>query len=364
VNQNRAEHTADPSRPNPPEEPVTELQTLTAAAPAVVPVDEQLSDAAAARVRRSVPAGTRRAYSGDWARFTAWCSSTGRVPLPTTPATLAEYATALADASRAPSTVDRALAAIATAHRTAGVERPDTGLVRAVLRDHRRQRAEAKQTQVRKAEPVTVPRLRLMVATCDGTTDAGLRDRALLVLGFALGARRAELVAVDIDTDLIWTPEGLVVVIRTSKTDKESAGRSVALPYGSNPNTCPVRTVRALVDRLAVLGHTSGPLFRRIDRHGVLGRAPSGRGAVDGRISGQAVALIVAKAAVAAGLDPEACWSGHSLRRGFATEAYAAGADPLRIARHGGWRDGSSTLLGYIEEVERWKANPLVGVGL
>jgi len=113
--------------------------------------------------------------------------------------------------------------------------------------------------------------------------------------------------------------------------------------------------IEAWLSLLAHHGCTAGPLFVRIDRHG--------RGAADGRITGQAVALIVRRAAHAAGLQATA-WSGHSLRRGFATETYRAGADPLRIARHRGWKDGSSTLLGYVEEVDRWHANPLVGVGL
>lgn len=76
----------------------------------------------------------------------------------------------------------------------------------------------------------------------------------------------------------------------------------------------------------------------RIDRHGGLGRTPTGRGSRDGRLTGQAVALIVARNATAGGLDPAVVWSGHPLRRGFATETYRTGADPLRIARAGGGR--------------------------
>lgn len=104
---------------------------------------------------------------------------------------------------------------------------------------------------------------------------------------------------------------------------------------------------------LAEHDRSTGPLFVRIDRYGRHGRVPTGCGSTDGRLTGQAAAL-----------DPAAAWSGHSLRCGFATETYRTGADPLRIARAGGWKDGSATLLGYIETVDRWQANPLTGVGL
>jgi site-specific recombinase XerD len=322
-----------------------------------------LSEATRRRVAESVPASTRRVYAGDWSRFTAWSAARALASLPAKPATLAEYANALVDAGKAPSTIERALAAISTAHRAAGRDRPDLGLARAVLRTHRRERAVAGIAQVRKAAPVTITVLRAMVAALDLDTAAGVRDRALLVVGFALGARRSELAALDLG-DLVITDAGLQVTIRTSKTDRDSAGRIVALPYGSHPDTCPVRVTQAWLALLAQHGRAAGPLFLRIDRHGHLGRAPSGRGATDGRLTGQAVALIVKRGALAADLDPAAAWSGHSLRRGYATETYRAGADPLRIARHGGWKDGSATLLGYVEELDRWRANPLVGVGL
>ncbi len=280
-----------------------------------------------------------RVYAGDWSRFAMWTEALGLAALPSTATTLAEYVNALVDVGKAPATIERALSAISTAHRSAGHDRPDLTLARAVLRAHRRERALAGTARVRKAAPVTIAALRAMVASLDLAKTAGVRDRALLVLGFALGARRAELATLDLD-DLI-----------------------VALPCGSHPETCPVRVIEAWLSLLAQHGCTAGPLFVRIDRHGRIGRVPTGRVAADGRITGQAVALIVRRAAHAAGLQATA-WSGHSPRRGFATETYRAGADPLHIARHGGWKDGSSRLLGYVEEVDRLHANPLVGVGL
>jgi site-specific recombinase XerD len=282
-------------------------------------------------------------------------STAGLVPVVT------EYVSRLAAAGKAPSTIERALAAISTAHRATGAGRLDTEQIRAVLTAYKRKRAVAGH-RTRKAAVATVDVLRAMLDALDTATVAGLRDRAILLLGFAMGARRSDLAGLDIG-DLTETPGGLEVLVRISKTDRHSAGRSIAIPYGSDPAACPVRAVQAWRAALAEHGHTTGPLFVRIDRHGTLGRAPSGRGSRDGRLTAQAVALVVRRAALAAGFDPAALWSGHSLRRGFATEARRAGQDGVRIGRQGGWVDGSKALAGYFEEADRWTAKPLVGVG-
>ncbi|MGA4684849.1 tyrosine-type recombinase/integrase [Micromonospora sp. AB353] len=324
--------------------------------------NEQLSESARRRIRESVPASTRRAYSGDWSRFTLWCIERQRSRLPTTAATLAEYVSHLADEGKASSTIERAMAAITVAHASSDLPPPNTRAARAVLRRHRAELAEAGRG-ARKAKAMTITALRAMVDTLDISTIAGVRDRALIVVGFALGARRSELAALNI-ADLTFTDDGLQVTIRRSKTDKESVGRTTALPYTSRPATCPVRTMQAWLDALAARGETSGPVFRRIDRHGNLGRAPHGRGETSGRITGQAVAIIVRRTALRAGLDAASAFSGHSLRRGFATETHRQGKNPLRIARHGGWKDGSATLAGYIEDADQWEDNALTDVGL
>ncbi|MEV6348367.1 site-specific integrase [Actinoplanes sp. NPDC051851] len=357
--------------------------------PAVVdaPVADSLELSAGTRdrLRRAMPESTRRAYTGDLRRLVTWCSEKDLLPagVDTTDderlaaalrlllerhgdlhVLLTEYVSALADAGRAPATIERAIAAIAAAHRAGGAGMLRTDGPRQVLRSYRRDRATTGSgVRVRKAAPVTIAALRAMADVLDRHSLVGIRDTALLVLGFALGARRSELAGLDI-ADLTFTAEGVQVEIRTSKTDRDSRGRTAALPYGAYSVTCPVRTVQAWLAALADHDRTSGPLFVRIDRHGGLGRTPTNRGSADGRLTGQAVALVVARTATAAGLDPKSAWSGHSLRRGFATETYRTGADPLRIARAGGWKDGSATLLGYIDDVDRWQANPLAGVGL
>jgi integrase len=257
--------------------------------------------------------------------------------------------------------VERAIASVCWAYkRAAGGNRLGTDAARMVLTTHKSDRAKRPGTRQRRAAPATVGELRTIVATLDADTPHGARDRAVLVLGFAMGARRSEIAALDI-ADLTFTDDQLEVLVRDSKTDKQHEGRVTIVVYGSDPDTCPVRTVRAWLTVLAEHGRTSGPLFMPIDRHGNIGRTVNGR---ERHITGQSIATIVNRAARAANLDPSALWSGHSLRRGFATAAYSNEADPLRIARHAGWIDNSRALSRYIEDVDRRTKNPLIGIGL
>lgn len=325
---------------------------------------QHLADRTSERIRNSIPKETVRAYTGDWTRYTDWCAELDYTPLPTHHDTLAQYVTHLADAGKAPSTIERAMASILAAHEAANLPKPATKPARAALKDYRTEIAtDENGRRVRKARPATITKLRAMVATCDPDTLAGARDRALLVLGFATGCRRSEIAALNL-TDVAFEEEGVVVTVRKSKTDKDAHGRQPKLIAGNHPETCPIRTLQAWIDVLAAKGITTGPLFRRIDRHGNLGRAPHGRGDPQGRLTGHGVALVVRRAAQRAGVDSASAFTGHSLRRGFATETYRAGANPLWIAGQGGWQKGSKTLYGYIDEVDSWKDNPLAEVGL
>ena len=133
-----------------------------------------------------------------------------------------------------------------------------------------------------------------------------------------LASTAGRAVSNDHVSDVARTRDGVVVTLRRSKTDQEGQGRTVGIPYGSRPQTCPVR---ALEDWLAATRITEGPLFRGINRHGQLGRA---------RLSDRSVALIVKRAARAAGLDPR-LYAGHSLRAGLATSAAEAGVSERAI---------------------------------
>lgn len=149
------------------------------------------------------------------------------------------------------------------------------------------------------------------------------RNRALLLIGCSGGFRRSELVALDI-ADIVDTREGLELTLRRSKTDQEGTGVVVAVPYGSHPETCPVRALRAW---LTLSGITEGPVWREVDRHGNMGAA---------RLHADSVGRIIKRACALAGLDPTR-YSGHSMRSGMATAAAAGGAPERAIMRQGRW---------------------------
>jgi integrase len=218
---------------------------------------------------------TLRGYRSDWRAFTAWCADRGAEPLPAAPELVALYISDLAG-RRAVGTIARHLTSIGQAHRRAGHPSP-TGQqpVVDVWAGIRRTFGTAGQP---KAALVTTD-VRALV----GPLGAGLidvRDRALLLVGFAGAMRRSELVALDV-ADIEDIADGLVVTIRRSKTDQDGAGAVLGVPWGSGPSTCPVRAYRAW---LAVSGIESGAVFRQVDRHGRL---------LAGRMSGRARARVM-----------------------------------------------------------------------
>jgi integrase len=203
-------------------------------------------------------------------------------------------------------------------------------------------------TAVDEAAPATIAQIRQMVYSLPDTT-IGRRDRAVLLVGFAGALRRSELVAIDID-DLERRDEGIAVLLRRSKTDQEAQGRRVALPFGHDPQTCPVRALDAWLE---VAHIDEGAVFRSVDRHGNVGA----RG-----LSDQSVALIVKRAAQRAGHDP-ASYSAHSLRAGFATSAAAAGASERAIAAQTG-HQSMQVLRRYVRHGSLFTDNAVNDIGI
>jgi integrase len=176
----------------------------------------------------------------------------------------------------------------------------------------------------------------------------GTRDRALLLVGFAGAFRPSELVALDM-ADLQFTGDGLVITLRRSKVDQEGEGRKLGIPYGTNPDTCPVRSLKAWLE---AGGIESGPVFCSITRHGKIGA----------RLSSYAVALVVEQYAGALGLDA-ATYAGHSLRAGLATSAAIAGASERAIMNQTGHRS-AAMVRRYIRDGNLFRENTAARVGL
>lgn len=316
--------------------------------------DLVVSESTRTRIRGGVAKNTTRAYKRQWDDFTTWCRDRGRNPLPATPETLADYVGHLCDLDRAPATIEQAVSAIRTHHRIAGHKgEPDTDKAKLALRGYRRERAENGKRNQRQAPPVTIPALRAMIEACDTTTPIGIRDRALLVIGLALMGRRSELAALLLD-DVHEAGDGIEILIRSSKTDKDARGETIAIPRGSHPLTDPVAVWRDWVDVLASVGESEGRLLRSVTRHGRIGQS----------LHPARINTIMRKLALAADIPSAENYTAHSLRAGGATVAYAAGIPISVIARHGRWNPNSPVLLRYIRAVDRWKDNAMRDVGL
>jgi site-specific recombinase XerD len=289
---------------------------------------------------------SRRAYRSDWRHFESWCRSLSLICLPAAPETIALYLTALATDHK-PSSLQRKLTSITKAHQAAGLPTPasmQNAVVSETLKGIRRTLGTAQPGK----EPLLTADILKMLDALEGDL-GGCRNRALLLLGFAGGFRRSELVGLDIE-DIAETADGLVVRVRRSKTDPEAKGMTVALPYGSTAATCPVRSYRKWIAAAEI---NSGPAFRSVDRHGRIGRGPMNAGSV---------ARLIKRAAEAAGLDP-ASYAGHSLRAGFATQAFLNGAAEVSIMRQTRHKS-LNTLRKYIRDRSLFRDNPAAKLGL
>lgn len=313
--------------------------------------DWELSAAATERIERAPSPHTLRAYRKWIIDWTRWCDEVGRVSLPATPQTLAEYVSHLADQNKGIPTIRMAVAAIRFQHAGAGFEGQPAGkLAELIARTHAREQADSG-VRTGQATPILLDALRVMVDTCSPSTPRGHRDRLILVLGWAAMLRRSELAALQL-RDIAQTDDGLTVFIARSKTDKNAKGATVPVPNGAHPDTDPTRVWKAWVETLAEMGISQGPLLRSIDRGGHIGT----------QITGHGLNAVVRSAAKRAGLTGD--YTAHGLRAGGATEAYKGGAVVSAIAEHGRWAKNSPVVLGYIRSVDKWRDNPMRGIGL
>jgi len=303
------------------------------------PLVERAREYAAA----SLAANTRGAYAADWKTFSQWCAQKGLASLPAPPAVVSTYLAHLADAGRRVSTIERALSGIAHAQRAAGLDWSRSELpIPTVLAGIRRRLGVSPS----KKAPLGDQDLRALVGTL-GVDLIGLRDRALLTLGWFTAARRSEIVALRVQ-DVAFVREGLRLTLRRSKTDQEGRGLEKGVPYAGDPAACPVRALRAWLDAARL---ETGPIFRAVIGKGEI---------AEHALHAQEVARIVKRGAARLGLPP-ASFGGHSLRAGFITTAARKGKSLDAIMRQSGHRS-ERVARGYIQHATLFDDNAAAGL--
>lgn len=283
-----------------------------------------LAERARDYVAAASSANTRRAYASDWKHFSSWCRRQGLALLPPQPETVGLYVAACASGAiggakkpDAVATIERRLSSLTWnyAQRGLTLDRKDRAIATVMAGIRNRHAAPPRQK-----EAILPQDLIAMLETLDRAGLRGLRDRAMLLLGFAGGLRRSEIVSLDVGRDqtedgsgwIEFFDDGLLVTLRG-----KTGWREVEIGRGSSDQTCPVATLSTWLD-FARIAH--GPLFRRV--------TGQGRKVGPNRLRDQEVARLVKRAALAAGVRgdlPEgeraALFAGHSLRAGLASSA-------------------------------------------
>ncbi len=274
-------------------------------------------------VHAALSDNSRTAYRSDFNLFISWGGS-----VPCTPEVVAHY---LADhaGQHTVATLSRRLISIGKAHTSQGLSSPTTSeLVKTVMKGIRRTYGSTQ----RQVAPAIKEDILAMVGGLTGIK--GIRDRALLLIGFAGAFRRSELVSLTV-ADIEQAKQGLIVQLRFSKTDQDGCGRKVAIPFARGA-VCPVVALQHWLD---VANISEGPVFRGVNRHGVISAAA---------LTPQAVALVVKERAQAVGLDSTK-YAGHSLRAGLVTSAVTLGVSSHKIRQQTGHKS-DAMLTRYIRD--------------
>lgn len=306
---------------------------------------EELEKASLKYSRSSLSENSKKGYRSDFNDFAHWCKRSNRVALPATANSVALYLTKMSSHLKV-SSLRRRVTAISKTHEAAGHQSPTLDAkVKSVLRGIIRTNWERQ----KHAQPTLIEHVKMIATTLSASDAKSIRDKALLLIGFAGGFRRSELVALNIE-DLALAKEGIVITINKSKTDQTGKSRPVAIMYGNDPITCPVKALTALLE---LLGTSSGALFRGINRWGQL--SPS-------RLTDQSVRLILMETLKKAGISSKG-FSGHSLRAGFVTVASINGVSERDIQRTTG-HSSLEVLRRYIRDAEIFRDNASKRLGL
>lgn len=340
---------------------MTELATTSGGDATLTRTAERIAalDAVAdAWLEEHKPKHTQRAYRDDWKVWRAYCVAAEIPETTNTSGALVGfvlwvgYGPAPEEGQEprkpaAPSTVDRRLTGAVVGLRARGYEvtKSDRGKATDAVKAYRRELAEAAVTTGRgQSKALTIKHLRAICKELPKDTLAGIRDRALVLMAFAIAGRRSEVANLHM-MDIEPHDNGLRVTVRFGKTGE----RTVPVPR-STGLTCPVSAWEAWQ---AASGITEGPAFRRITKDGTMR---------PGAMSGAAAGAILARAAQTAGLS--GWFTGHSARSGLVTESRRAGHDPKTISATTGHSPTSRVLYDYMRRVDEWSDNALNGIGL
>ena len=281
-------------------------------------------------LKSSKASNTLRAYKADYKDFARFCIKHGFKSMPTDPKVLSLYLTHLSQTSKF-STLKRRLASISVIHRLSGhyIDTKHPMITENLMGIKR-----VKGSYQKAKKPILLNDLKSIVNVIDKDKNEKRRskNRALILIGFAGGFRRSELVAILFE-DIDFVPEGVKIFIKRSKTDQSGEGMTKGIPYFSNQKYCPVVSLKNWLEKSEI---KSGKIFDMSDK---------------------SVALTVKKYTAIAGLDSNK-YSGHSLRSGFATSVAELGAEERSIMAMTGHKT-TQMVRRYIQEANLFKNNAL-----
>ena len=295
-------------------------------------------------LKNSKAQNTVRAYKSDFEHFSLFCLKNGFNNLPTEPKIISFYITFLSSNNIKISTIKRRLVSISVIHKIKGhyldCKHP-------IIIENFMGIKRLKGVNQKGKKPLLINDLKQIIDVINKEKEPDikkLRNKALLLIGFAGGFRRNELVGLDLE-DVEFVFEGLKITLKKSKTDQFGEGFIKGIPYFKDSIYCPVSSLERWLNVSKI---KKGPIFVRFSK---------GFNKTSYRLTDQSVALIIKDYLSKAGMNNQN-YSGHSLRSGFATSAAEAGAEERSIMAMTGHKS-TEMVRRYIKEANIFKNNAL-----